>query len=164
MDFGRLFEMQGQLDAYIEKNRGLNGEDLFERKVLALLVETGELANETRCFKFWSSKGPSPRESILEEYVDGLHFILSLGLEAGLNQEDFLPLPDGGEERDITGTFLELYSRILTFRSTRDKADYQRLIETFLRLGTQLGISEEEIIRAYISKNEVNFRRQEAGY
>ena len=47
---------------------------------MALLVER-ELANETRSFKFWSTKGPSANEIILEEYVDSIHFLLSLLIE-----------------------------------------------------------------------------------
>lgn len=78
-----LFKMQKALDSHIESQHGLQNEDLFERKVLALLVEIGELANETRCFKFWSVKPSSERNVILEEFVDGVHFILSLGIECG---------------------------------------------------------------------------------
>jgi dimeric dUTPase (all-alpha-NTP-PPase superfamily) len=40
----------------------------------------GELANEVRCFKFWSYKLPSEEKVILEEYVDGIHFITSLAI------------------------------------------------------------------------------------
>ncbi len=48
------------------------------KRDLALTIELAELANETRCFKYWSSKGPSEREVILEEFVDSIHFLLSL--------------------------------------------------------------------------------------
>src|SRR5699024_11074132 len=68
-------------DKYIEENNDLANTDIFEAKYLALLVELGELANETRCFKFWSKKPGSDRAVILEEFVDNLHFILLLGIE-----------------------------------------------------------------------------------
>ena len=86
MNLQILFSMQRQLDERIETERGLRGERLIERKLLALLVEVGELANETRCFKFWSSKPKAADETILEEYVDGLHFILSLGLDLSFHK------------------------------------------------------------------------------
>ena len=57
MDITQLFDMQRALDAYIQSNRK-EQTDVFREKGLALLVELGELANETRCFKFWSKKGP----------------------------------------------------------------------------------------------------------
>src|SRR5690625_4057324 len=85
MDWQELFTMQRQLDQYIEENNEIpTDQNLFEDKYLALLVEIGELANETRSFKFCSTKPPSADEVILEEYVDGIHFILSLGIEKGL--------------------------------------------------------------------------------
>ncbi|MBO1914929.1 dUTP diphosphatase, partial [Microvirga sp. 3-52] len=68
MKLTKLFEMQTELDAFIQKQRVTN-ENVFQSKGLALLVELAELANETRSFKFWSTKGPSDIEVILEEYV-----------------------------------------------------------------------------------------------
>ena len=54
MNLQKLFEMQAALDAFIEKTQNIT-HDVFREKGLALLVELGELANETRCFKFWST-------------------------------------------------------------------------------------------------------------
>ena len=83
MNIEKLMTMQAGLDQHIELKHGLQSENLVERKILALLVELGELANETRCFKFWSLKGPADQETILMEYVDGIHFILSLANDHG---------------------------------------------------------------------------------
>lgn len=60
MEFIELFDMQRALDKFIEETQNIN-KDVFNEKGLALLVELGELANETRCFKFWSTKGPSEK-------------------------------------------------------------------------------------------------------
>src|SRR5690625_5238764 len=46
--------MQAELDKKIVKEKGLEGQDLLDKKILALQVELGELANEWRGFKFWS--------------------------------------------------------------------------------------------------------------
>src|SRR5690625_3503887 len=83
MNWDTLFEMQQKLDTYIKDNHNLENENLFDKKILALLVELGEIANETRCFKFWSTKEPNSIDIILEEYVDNIHFLLSIGLEKG---------------------------------------------------------------------------------
>ena len=77
MNIQQLFMMQKELDDFIEQTQNIQ-QDVFQEKGLALMVELAELANETRCFKFWSTKGPSAREVILEEYVDSIHFILRL--------------------------------------------------------------------------------------
>ena len=78
MNVKKLSEMQKVLDERIVKEHGLEGKDLEENKILALLVEVNELANETRCFKHWSTKGPSEESVLFEEYVDSLHFFLSI--------------------------------------------------------------------------------------
>ena len=46
LDFKKLFEMQGALDAHIINEKELEGQDLLPMKILALQVELGELANE----------------------------------------------------------------------------------------------------------------------
>ncbi len=54
MNLNPLFTKQKQLDDRINKEKGLQGQDLLDKKILALQVELGELANEWRGFKFWS--------------------------------------------------------------------------------------------------------------
>ena len=56
MNISELYEMQRELDNRICKEHRLEGMNLVPSKILALQVELGELANETRCFKFWSSR------------------------------------------------------------------------------------------------------------
>ncbi len=84
MNWTELFIRQKELDRFIQENHDLMKENLTERKLLAFQVELGELANETRCFKFWSLKESSPKEKILEEYVDGLHFFVKFRTGNGL--------------------------------------------------------------------------------
>jgi|SRR5699024_10135983 len=161
MQWKTLFNMQQQLDQYIQSNHQVTSDELFERKILALFVELGELANETRCFKFWSVKEPSAREVILEEYVDGIHFILSLGLDAGFVVNEVEQLPYEG---DLTGLFNQIYRAIDYYRDDRSKEIYLTMFGLFLTLGVQLGFSEEDVQKAYIEKNEVNFKRQDEQY
>ncbi|WP_018662568.1 dUTP diphosphatase [Heyndrickxia acidiproducens] len=163
MELNEWFLIQKQLDHYIESEHGLEKEDLFERKLLALLVETGELANETRCFKFWSQKGPSPREVILEEFVDGVHFILSLGLELGYDREA-LQLQSKQQEKNLTASFIAVYEAITALKASRSLPDYEKLLQQFFNTGAQLGFSIEDIQKAYMAKNEINYQRQQQGY
>jgi dimeric dUTPase (all-alpha-NTP-PPase superfamily) len=56
LNLQKLFEMQRQLDEHIEKEHPRQeGEDRLAKKILALFVELGELANEHRGFKYWSN-------------------------------------------------------------------------------------------------------------
>ncbi|MFE8696960.1 dUTP diphosphatase [Cytobacillus sp. FJAT-53684] len=163
MNYQKLFMMQKGLDQHIESKHQLEKEDLFDRKILALLVELGELANETRCFKFWSLKESSPKPIILEEYVDGVHFILSLGLECGFDQEEDYRT-DLLKAESVNDQFLLIFDQISKFRTSRSVHDFKALVCAYLHLGELLGFSSEETEQAYIDKNEVNYERQQQGY
>ncbi|UOQ46192.1 dUTP diphosphatase [Halobacillus salinarum] len=160
MNWTSLYDMQEQLDNYITENHQLETSSLSEYKILALLVEIGELANETRCFKFWSTKSPSPKSTILEEYVDGLHFILSLGLDLNFRYK----MADLSREMQPTAAFLNVYSSTDHFKRKLDEESYIQLFADYLTLGRTLGFDENEIQQAYCEKNEVNFQRQDQGY
>ncbi|MGG3469691.1 dUTP diphosphatase [Neobacillus pocheonensis] len=163
MKLEKLFQMQKALDTHIQENHQLQKENLFSRKVLALLVEIGELANETRCFKFWSVKPSSPKDVILEEFVDGIHFILSLGIECGFDQKD-LNLSMKPSSLSPTDQFLKVYEGISLFQTSKSFEDYKTLFEAYLKLASLLGISYEEMEQAYFHKNEVNYQRQQNNY
>jgi dimeric dUTPase (all-alpha-NTP-PPase superfamily) len=158
----KLFSLQKELDKHILDKHELIQEDLVEKKILALLVELGELANETRSFKFWSLKPSSDRQVILEEYVDGLHFILSLGLE--LNFQAEVELTSVTPADLLTTQFHIVYEQIVAFRKNMDVNCYNALFSQFLALGDRLSFSSAEIEEAYFKKNDKNFKRQEEGY
>jgi len=161
MNIRQLFDIQRELDKRIVENHDLHGEDLVTAKVLALEVELGELANETRCFKFWSLKDASPKHMVLEEYVDCLHFILSIGLESGLDGDDFVVKDNS---KDLIEQFQEMFQKSATFNKDRTKENYINLFNTFLSLGKKLGFTWDEIQKAYLMKNEINHQRQDEGY
>lgn len=156
--------MQNDLNTRIVKEHNLENSALSDQRRLAFLVELGELANETRCFKYWSKRPASEKEVILEEYVDGLHFVLSIGLDLEITTID-LPSEDKLTEKmdkmELNQLFLSLYqqgARRLT------KEDFHPFINEFLGLGIKLGFSFQEIEEAYFDKNAVNHERQDTGY
>ncbi|MCM3711788.1 dUTP diphosphatase [Sporosarcina luteola] len=161
MELATLFTMQRQLDAYIQKNQFVT-EDVFKEKGLALLVELAELANETKCFKFWSSKGPSERNVILEEYVDSIHFLLSLGIEKELDSLEVWPIVE--VDGDLTELFLQTVNAIQEFLVATDMQSYKNIWIHYGAIANRLEISYEEIMKAYVDKNEENYKRQQTGY
>ncbi|WP_077214192.1 dUTP diphosphatase [Bacillus dakarensis] len=163
MELQEIFKMQKGLDQHIEKKHGLEQSDLFDQKVLALLVEIGELANETRSFKFWSLKSPSPQEVILEEFVDGIHFMVSLGLNCGFEKIEVISSRHS-KECTMTEQFLTVYESVQHFRKKRTVEAYKKMFEDYLFLASLLGFKDEDIKEAYIKKNEVNYKRQQDGY
>ncbi|WHY76413.1 dUTP diphosphatase [Neobacillus sp. WH10] len=163
MQLEKLFQMQKALDTHIEEKHELLDEELFERKVLALLVEIGELANETRCFKFWSVKPSSAKNVILEEFVDGVHFILSLGIECGFDPQQ-IELNVHESTLNETDQFLRIYELTSSFQKSKNLLSYIELFKAYLQLAELLGFSQLEIEQAYFHKNEVNYQRQQNNY
>ncbi|MFJ7697326.1 dUTP diphosphatase [Lysinibacillus fusiformis] len=161
MNIQQLFMMQKELDDFIEQNQNIQ-QDVFQEKGLALMVELAELANETRCFKFWSTKGPSAREVILEEYVDSIHFILSLGLLKNYTTIEKWPVIE--EQRHLTATFLETQGAILAFIQQPTEDRYLAIWRCYGLLAYNLGFTFEDVVRAYIEKNQENYNRQRTGY
>lgn len=162
MNFESLFKTQKDLDNKIIKKHSLQKRSLKSNKLLALEVEISELANETRCFKYWSNKLPSSKEIILEEYADCLHFILSIGIEYGFQDTEELNL----QKPDTTATdqFLNLYVDVTDFIVCSSKDHYLTLFEDFLNLGLYLDFSDDDIEDAYYKKNAKNLVRQNSGY
>lgn len=165
MNLQKLFEMQDVLDEKIVKEKGLEGQDLFEKKKLSLLTELGELANELpEEFKFWSNK-QNNYESALKEFVDGLHFILSIGNDMGI--EPRRPIKIMSLSNDIVGQFNSLFHLIGSWNQAGliiNEEYYHTTLNNYLHLGEMLGFTWEQIEQAYMDKNKINHARQENGY
>lgn len=97
MEIRDLLKMQKSFDRYLaHKTTGLNTQeeldqwnnDILDKKLLALSVEVSELANATKCFKYWSNQGPENRDRITDEFADILHMLLSVANSLELTEED----------------------------------------------------------------------------
>jgi dimeric dUTPase (all-alpha-NTP-PPase superfamily) len=163
MNFNKMLQMQKELDDRIRKDHNLVDNDLINQKVLAFQVELGELANETRCFKYWSLKPPSDRAVILEEYVDGVHFLLSLALDLKVTSFGEVNILNN-DENSLSNQFNKVFGLCYKLGKTKSEEDFVTLFEQYLRLGSLLEFNKEEIEHAYIGKNEVNHQRQNEGY
>ena len=169
MNLTKLFEIQRKLDDHIErKHPPKEGEDRLAKKILALKVELGELANELpEVFKFWSNK-KNNYEKALEELVDCLHFILSIGLGLGITE---IAVDSDYTEETATDTFIELFNSVsglvMDLRNFPEfaKQSYEILFNTFIGLGEKhLGFTWKQIEQAYFKKNEINHQRQASDY
>ncbi|MED3747579.1 dUTP diphosphatase [Geobacillus stearothermophilus] len=182
MELRKLFEIQGELDSHIEKiHPRAEGEKRLEEKILALQTELGEIANEWRKFKFWSNDRKPRTDQLIEEYVDGLHFVLSIGLEESERYEQLVPirlgLPDELTSicyettiQQFNYLFFEigrLYDSVTLHEvavDTEVEEAYENIVRMFIGLGEKLGFTEKEIVEAYMRKNMINHERQKNGY
>jgi len=101
---------------------------------------------------------------LLEEYVDCLHFILSIGLELDVDWKEMNWLMI--VENDTTKRFQRVFSKASELTEYQSFADerWGELFEEFYQLGKLLGFTWEQVEEAYYAKNKVNHERQNAGY
>lgn len=156
-----LYSLQKDLDIEIAKNHNINYEVTHSKRLLALIVEIGELANETRCFKFWSNKGPSPKEKIMDEYADGMHFLLSLGIPLGAKKHEY-ELVKSNEE--LTIQIHKVYKACINLLDNYNIPAYEKAFQIYLNLALSLDMTPEDIIASYKNKLEVNHVRQQTNY
>lgn len=105
------------------------------------------------------------RNPMLEEYVDCLHFILSIGLEKGFNLKTLnLSAVEGLKRIDIVSQFNYLFDKVGDFSSITNHNNYMYIVPLFIGLGEMLGFTWEQIEQAYKEKNATNHLRQRNGY
>lgn len=156
-----LYFLQEELDKDIAVRHQVSYESTHSRRLLSLMVELGELANETRCFKYWSNKAPSPEEVIMDEYADGLHFLLSLGIPLKTTKFEY---ELNKNKEDLTDQFHKMYSLGNKLHNEYDLAHYQEAMQYYLNMALSLGMNEDDIIASYKTKLAVNHKRQETNY
>ncbi|AKR38507.1 dUTP diphosphatase [Bacillus cereus] len=100
------------------------------------------------------------KNPLLEEYVDGLHFAISLCIDMEVN----ITLPVAIYCCDVTEQFFEIYALAVQLKNEPTAMRADVLLSHYLGLGEMLGFKLEEIERAYIEKNQVNHQRQDNGY
>lgn len=129
-------------------------------------LEAGTLQECSEPCEYCDGMGNDDSENpLLEEYVDGLHFVLELGLEFGFQKtRAFLVRTDFAIEK----MFLKLNKIIAQFVVVEGREHkefyFGELLSNYLGLGKMLGFTWEEIEQAYFAKNQINHQRQSEGY
>lgn len=182
----KLYEIQ----LVLKERIGYDEDDRFDKLMLGFLAEVSECANEQRSWKYWSKKqepnvyahkphyidvpvdpsnpdGPIYRKDIgrtwnplLEEYVDGLHLVLEIGLDLK-EMYPSISLPHELNMTILTENVTKQFKNVIrTALILEEKHEhghpvqypYIQLLKYFLGLGEMLGFTEEEIKEAYLTK------------
>lgn len=140
-------------------NKTFPDPEMIKKNKLELLVEIGELANETRFFKYWSNK-PMDMELVCGEYADCIiitfYFfnIMNISLE-----EEFKSI----DEYDKVDIFGRLYKLASEFYYNDDKELIKEFFVTVVKLGYMIGFNNNDIINACmtkINKNKAHFKEE----
>lgn len=133
MDFTDFFQAQASFDLSFQK---VSIGERIKKKLLAIIVELGEAANEApeAGFKYWSANPKASsvkmaeyyaeqyqmpviqptKDSLLEEIVDKFHFILSIGNEFGFSERVGAQIDTGhAVYDDITDLFLKFTGSVV---------------------------------------------------
>ena len=161
IDLSNLYLKQAELDQRIADNHHVSYETTRERRILALLVEIGEFANATRCFKYWSNKASEPLDIVLDEYVDGLHFFLSLGIDIKVNKKTYNYTKHAD---NLTKQVLETYRLASIFYKNQDEKSYIKAFQAFINIVPLLKVRWNVIEKAYYKKLGENYHRQDTNY
>lgn len=98
---------------------------------------------------------------LLEEYVDGLHFVLELGIEINITP---IACDLYYKAVSIDKQFIGLYKYVLNLLTEKTAERYIELLMVYVGLGDLLGFTWGQIEQAYYDKNKINHERQENGY
>lgn len=181
--WGNLLQIQSGLSEKINQRFKIKHDASHILDVwLALRVELAEFANETRCFKHWSVRGPSDKETRLEEWVDALHFYLSLfnmyrvtekaiDIEVTFvmeseNQGNY-KINDFHEDRPLSYWLNKTFDSINTGSALDEYSGQCMALQSFkyfFKAAIKSGFTLKDIESAYLRKNKINYERQEAGY
>ena len=161
IDLSKLYIKQAELDQRIANNHYVTYASTRERRILALLVEIGEFANATRCFKYWSNKKSEPQDIVLDEYVDGLHFFLSLGIDINVSKKKYNYTKRAD---NLTKQVLETYRLASIFYKNQDEKSYIKAFQAFINIVPLLKVRWTTIEKAYYKKLGENYSRQDNNY
>lgn len=151
-----MLRIQADLDKRILGDREYNFEIARQNRI-ALIVELGEMMNELPShFKHWKKTAEDHRDKALEEYVDVLHFQLSLFNYYGnsgkwIRQYDYCIPSENSNFNDLIELVINNMGEIEGF-------DY------LFKIGNYIGFTWDEVYDAYMKKVKVNHDRQDQGY
>ena len=148
IDLKEVYEKNNELDNMFIDRYG-NTKEINDKNKMELLVELGEFANESRCFKYWSIKKPD-REKTLFEYADVMMmtFYFFYILDVSLDEEFPKPI----ETTDVLEMITYLFKKIAMFRDDFDKETIKDILVNTLKLGELMEFSDEEIISFCLKK------------
>lgn len=164
MNLNHLFKLQEIMENKIKNSTDipediLGKENVFDLKFLAFQVKLGQLANETKCYKYQKVIDDIPKEKLIIRYIDAMQFLLSIGNEYHfniINEEIFdnVVKPEG-----LIKGFSQIFSDVTKLKEIISLGDfinalniYIELFAKFIGIGYELGLTFDEVY-LYYSKN-----------
>lgn len=148
MDIANFFPNQKEVDSKIIIDSSLTDYKVLARKNLQLQIKLGQLADETKCYKYWIEEDViCDSNSIFEKYILCFRQILSIGLDK--NYSDVTNVVVTPSEYCLSDQFINLYIDINDLMISPSKDHFVTILEDFLSLGVSLGFTESQIVDGF---------------
>ena len=157
MNLIKMLEDQQKLDELIFKNSGIEKYPTEMMKT-AYRVELGEFLNEWQGFKYWKQNKTISKKNFLLEFADCLHFALSLENNSKFYTDERYKSIEA-DLKNYVYARLDIYKAIDSCYECLPSI----LINTIV-MGYKMGITLDEMERAYYYKYKINIERQNNGY
>ena len=152
--FQKIYDENKELDKMFINNT--NDLDIVRKNKLELLVEIGELANETKCFKYWIDT-PCNMTLVKEEYADCIIMTLCFFNYLNVSLDEEFPIYD--DRLDIIDMFSKLYELAVSFYQNDTKNTIKSIFVYLIELGHILSIDDTSIIDSVLNKIKKNKER-----
>lgn len=160
-DLKNIYKETKYLDELFHKQNDIRSKEIIEKNILELLVELGELANETRCFKYWSVKKPSEKDIILGEYIDCLFMTLYFSNITDLSLDEEFPKANN---KELVEAFIDLYKRASLLQDELNKDKIKKILVDILYLGSLLDFNKEDLEKGTMNKSYIIQKRFKENY
>jgi len=158
--YKEVYEKNKKLDDIFIEKYEKDQPFYFEKNCLGFLVELGELANETKCFKYWTIK-ESNRKAVLEEFADCITMTLCFFNVLNLNLENF---KEHYKSDNVLEIFNYLYQQGAKLMIKINEDLVKDIFVNLLHLAKLLELSEDEIINAINKKQDKIEQRLNSDY
>ncbi|QEL88461.1 dUTP diphosphatase [Bacillus mycoides] len=164
LNIQKIFEAQDKLDRKVVEVHGLEGRNLTGDVTQALYTELGELSNEIGFFKYWKKNKKDDKARQYDEWADCMHFMASLGNKYGHSSDFYF-------NNDIK-SFIISYTEVpyhfcferIYHSDFRQFSKYVMAMGALIAIGEKIGMTYEEMEKAYFEKNQVNYDRLRQNY
>lgn len=158
-----IFEKQRRLDKHFKDNPEVLKNYHFDKKVIALYVEIAEFLNEIEVFKYWKMNKRFDKQKILEEFVDGLHFLASIAIELKIEPFNIIWEKKAVDSINLIKNIFLALGDLFKGRVVTSEV-FRGFVQDYFQLVINLDFNEAEIVDAFNKKNKLNFKRANTNY
>lgn len=149
MEIKSFFKKQREKNTQLNIDSSLSEYKIWARKHLELHTKISQLADETKCYKYWIEEDKEINKSVLfTKYLDCFSSIISIGIDKKYDTVEEISIKPN--DYCLSDQFLNLFIDLNDLIISPSEDHYITLIEDFTSLGITLGYSEAQISESFL--------------